>query len=373
MIGIKRITAILSVLLLLTGCASTVKEEDKIQQEEGIEEEEEFSIVPSHQLYDHEYKIILPYRPSKARGAITNQIANRLDIDEVEEGLRRHSTDVFNPDKYLFEEGQYLSTDFIYSLIDELNPTIKDDSSKKEHEENPRYLSHILEQNFLTQTDNNTVKLEGVSIGIALKSVYQFQTEVGGPSYYEDISKREMLKEGKKIAEQVLQNVREIEELENVPILIALYREEQQSSPVPGHFVAKTFVEKGETTIDKWEDINEKHVLFPSKEAKGDHYEDHEKVKKFGDKVAQYFPNYVGVVGDGFYINNELNTLSLEVPISFYGKGEVIGFTQYVYGLVKEIFPDYFNLEVKIMSNEQLEGLIVRKAGTENPEVHILN
>lgn len=368
----KRSIILLSALFLLASCGSNVKEDDTIQSDDE-EVEEQFSIIPSHQLSDDQYKIILPYRPSKARGAIINQIYNRLDIDEVEQGLRRHSTEVFDPEKYLFEEGQYLSTDFIYTLIDELNPMIKDRGDKKQHEENPRYFSHIVEQNYLTRNDNNSVTLSGISIGIALKSVYRFQTEIGGPYYYKDIPKNEMLQEGKKIAEQILAEIRDIEELSSVPILIALYREEHQSSPVPGNFVAKTFVKKDESTIGKWEDINEENVLFPSNEAKENHYEDYEKVKKFGDEVAQYFPNYVGVVGEGFYINNELVSLSLEVPITFYGKGEIIGFTQYAYGLVKEIFPDYFNLEVKVTSNEKLESLIFRNAGTENPEVHILN
>lgn len=367
----KRVFILFSALLVLVSCTSNVKEDDKIQSDEESVDEQ-FSIIPSHQLTEEEYKIILPYRPSKARGAITNQIYNRLDIDEMEEGLRRHSTELYDPEKYLFEEGQYLSTDFIYTLIDELNPEIKDPSKQEDHEKNPRYLSHIVEQNYLTN-DDGTARLAGISIGIAMKSVYRFQTDIGGPSYYENIPKNTMVSEGKKIAEEVLEHVREIEELENVPILIALYREEKQSSPIPGSFVMKTIVGKDQATIEKWEDINEKNVLFPSSAAKENHYEDHEKVKKFGDEIAQYFPNYVGVVGNGFYINNNLNTLSLEVPISFYGKGEVIGFTQYSYGLVKEIFPEYFNLEVKITSNDKVESLIYREAGTENPQVHIFN
>lgn len=369
---LKKVMIVFSTLVFFTACASKVKEDERIQPDEETVEEE-FSIIPSHQLSDEQYKIILPYRPSLARGAITNQIFNRLDIDEVETGLRRHSADVFDPEKYLFEEGQYLSTDFIFTLIDELNPAIKDSGDKKDHEQNPRYLSHIVEQNFLTRNDNNTVSLEGISIAVALKSVYRFQTEIGGPYFYEDISENEMLKEGKKIAAQILEQIREIEELKNVPILMALYREEQQSSPIPGKFVARTTIKKDETSINKWEDINEENVLFPSNEAKENHYEDHEKIKKFSDEITHYFPNYVGVVGEGFYINNELTSLSLEIPISFYGKGEVIGFTQYAYGLIKEIFPDYFNLEVKIMSNEKLESLIFRNAGTENPNVHIFN
>ena len=53
---------------------------------------QKFRLLPSHSLDDDQYKILLPYRPSAARGAITNQVANRVDIDELEEGLRRHST-----------------------------------------------------------------------------------------------------------------------------------------------------------------------------------------------------------------------------------------------------------------------------------------
>src|SRR5699024_3484198 len=110
-----------------------------------------------------QYKILLPYRPSAARGTITNQITNRVDIDELEEGLRRHSTSVFSPEKYVFEEGQYLTENKIFELIDSLNPTIKDSSSKKEHKNNPRVFSHILEQNYLERKDNR-VELVGISI-----------------------------------------------------------------------------------------------------------------------------------------------------------------------------------------------------------------
>src|SRR5699024_6235106 len=198
-------------------------------------------------------------------------------------------------------------------LIDDLNPTLEDDASKETHEENPRYLSHILEQNYLKRNEDDSVSLAGVSIGIALKSVYQFHTEKAGP-YFHDISQKEMVAEGKEIAEQIVKEIREVEGLNNVPIMIALYKEEEQSSPVPGNYVTKTTVSKGNTTIDKWEDISEKHVLFPSSTGKEKHYEDYQKVKNFGDEISDYFPNYVGVIGDGFYVNQELTKLTLEIP-----------------------------------------------------------
>src|SRR5699024_2804900 len=295
----KRILLLLTVVsLIVSGCGNFL-EEDVIEPEE--EGETEVSIIPSHSIEENQYKILLPYRPSASRGSITNQITNRVDIDELEEGLRRHSTAVFSPEKYVFEEGQYLTTEKIFELIDTLNPTIKDEGSKKEHKKNPRVFSHILEQNFLERKENR-VDLVGVSIGISLKSVYRYQTEVGGPYFYEDISEKEMLQEGEKIAQSVLKEIRATEGLEEIPVMIALFREAEQSSPVPGNFMQKTVVGKGEQKIGKWENINEEYILFPSREAKERYTNDYQKVKAFSEKIDSYFPNYVGVVGTGFYV-----------------------------------------------------------------------
>lgn len=405
----KKITLLLlGTLLVLTSCAPDLQEDEVVKEDE--QEEQETSIVPNHQLSKDNYRMVLPYRPSAARGVIVNQVANRLDIDEMEEGLRRLSQEHYDPETYLFEEGQYLSENTVYSWLGReltkdqlerevntevetlekkqmtvdkdkiredlqqgLNPPIEDDEDKDAHEESPRYLSHILEHNFLVQNDDDTVSLEGISIGLAMKSVYRYQTEVGGPYYYENISKKDMLKQGYELADTVLERVRDIEGLEDVPVMIGIYREEEQSSPIPGNFVAKGFVEGGETSIDNWEDINEKYVLFPSDEAEEDHFDDQQAVNNFGNEVAKYFPNYVGVIGEGLYFNDELKQLTLEIPIEFYGQGEVIGFTQYAYGLVQDIFEDYYDLEVKITSSNQVESFIFREAGEKEPTVHIFH
>jgi len=366
----KRLSLLLIILsLIISGCGNILQDDTIEPEEEG---ETEISIIPSHSLEENQYKILLPYRPSAARGSITNQITNRVDIDELEEGLRRHSTNVFSPEKYVFEEGQYLSTEQIFDLIDSLNPDIKDSSDKKEHEKNPRVFSHILEQNFLERKENR-VDLVGVSIGISLKSVYRYQTEVGGPYFYEDISEKEMLQEGEKIAQSVLKEIRATEGLEEIPVMIALFREAEQSSPVPGNFMQKTVVGKGEQKIGKWENINEEYILFPSREAKERYTNDYQKVKAFSEKIDSYFPNYVGVVGTGFYVEDELKKLAIEVPIEFYGKGEIIGFTQYAYGIVQEIFANHYDIEVSVYSSEGAESLIFRDSGEEEPTVHIFH
>lgn len=398
---------LIGALLVLTSCVQG-PEEEIVQNED--EQEQETSIVPSYKLSEENYRMILPFRPSQARGVIVNQIANRLDIDEMEEGLRRHSKEVFDPEKYYFEEGQYLTKDMVYQWLgrfptDEqlerevqkeisrlkrermtvneekiradfqqgLNPPIVDDENEDMQRESPRYLSHILEQNYLEKKDDNTVELVGVSIGIALKSVYRFQTEIGGPYYYEDIPMDDMLAQGQDIAQTVLERLRQIEGLEDVPIMIALYREQEQASPVPGNYVAKTLVEGNDMTINDWQNTNEEYVLFPSDSAKQAYFDDYEIMNSFGNEISEYFPNYVGYIGEGFYINEDLNRLSIEVPIQFYSKGEILGFTQYTYGLVMKLFPNYYDLEIKVTADGQVESLIYREAGEEEPVVHIMH
>lgn len=367
----RKFILIMSVLLVLSSCSlSRESNEPEDIQEDA---EEEVSIIPNYKVSEDQYQIMLPYQPSKARGAITNQISNRFDIDEMEEGLRRHSVSTFDPDDYFFEEGQFLTTDFIYDVIGKHNPDQKKLKTIKDHEQNPRIFSHILEQNFLQKTKNDNVKLGGVSFGIALKSVYRFQTEEGGPYYEYKISKKEAIQKGEEIAKGLAEKLRKIVGLEEVPFMIALYQEQSISSQVPGNFIKQAHVKEGSNELGKWEGINEKYILFPSNQGKKDHIDDYEKVNKFGNSVAEYFPNYVGVIGEGLYIDDNLIALTINIPLEFYGKNEIVGFTQYIYGLADQIFSKNHELEIKVTSVDQVESLLYRKAGEEELNVHIFN
>ncbi len=372
-------------MLLLAGCAPQFGEdpEETIVDDSTEEAEQETAIIPTHNLSEDTYRVLVDSSLSQARGVITNQVSNRLDIDELEEGLRRHSTSVYDPDKYFFQEGQYLTEDILYSWLERydkeehplgLNPALGEGETSEEAErKNPKYLSHIVEQNYLTKTDGEMVKLSGISIAIAMKSVYRFQTEVGGPYYYQEISKNKMLSEANKIADEVLKRIREIEGLEKVPVMMMIYREAPQSSLVPGNFVAKTNIAGDESSIGDWKEVDENYVLFPSNNAEKNYSDTSATLSDFEADVASYFPNYVSVIGKGFYQGEELRDLTIDIPVSFYGKSELIGFTQYVYGLVLSGFPNHYNLEINITSGQNQEALIVREAGEEEGFVHIYN
>ncbi|SFE26271.1 Protein involved in sex pheromone biosynthesis [Lentibacillus persicus] len=401
----KIIVLLASTVLILASCTPSIGNEDEVVQNEDENQQQQNSIVSSQTMSEETYRTILPYRTSPSRGVITNQMGNRVDIDEMETGLRRLSKQYYDPGELLFEEGQHLTSEMLYrwldtkptqAMIDEMeasddysesdiqnanraiNPPLDEETditeetaSKEDYENNPKYLSHILEHNFLERKEDDSVEVVGASIGIALKSVFTF--EVNGNTHHREIPESEMMEQGKAIAQTVLERVRNIEELSNVPIMIALYREEQQGSPVPGNFVAQTGVESGQASIDEWESVNEENILFPSDEGEERYYDTQQLVQNFSSRIQEYFPNYVGVVGKGFYIDEELQQLKLEIPIEFYSEGEVLGFTQYTYGLIDEMFQDYYDLEVKITSSKKLESIITREAGSSEANVQVFN
>lgn len=404
----KKLLTVLAGFLVLTACAPNFGEPEEIVQETENESKEK-AIIPEYNISDSYYKAILSqkegepsYKPGEARGLVAEQLNTRLDIDEFETGLMRVAQETFSTDTYLFQEGQYLKGDVVKSWLarkklgeklknaqaeakakdknttgaDEkyvevgLNPALPEGSNLETlYSENPIYLAHILEHNYLIRKDD-TVELGGVVIGLAMNSVYYYKQQQGY-AREKKISREELLAKGKEMAEVVINRVRSTKGLEKVPVLIAIYEQEKKSSVVPGNFVAKSVVKGNSNNLGNWEAIDEDYFLFPSDEATNNYRDDAQMFNRFKLEIEDFFPNYTGVIGKAFYKNGELNYLDIEIPMQFYGKGEVIAFTQFVTGKVMDYFPNYITLEVNVMSNSGQEALIVKEPDKEEPIVHV--
>ncbi|WP_409304037.1 CamS family sex pheromone protein [Peribacillus sp. SCS-155] len=378
-------------VLLLAGCAPKFEKQQEVVQD--TEESKQKAIIPKYKISDQYYRTILPFEPAKARGLVVANLNTRYDIEEFETGLMRIAQNQFDTDKYLFQEGQYLDSKTVELWLNRkftkeqlkekgfkasenvgLNPLDPGKGSIEErNKKNPIYLSHILEHDYLIKNDNNKVGLGGMTIGLALNSIHYYQKEEFGATY--EVKVQNVEKEGKRIAQEVLQRLRKDSKLQDIPITIALFEQKESNSVVPGNFIAYTNVDSGSSNIDDWKEIKEQYILFPPDQKTENKYrEDVTYFKNFKQDVEKYFPNFNGVIGRAFYVDEQLQDLSINIPIQFYGKAEVVGFTQYVTGLVMEHFPDYYNsVQVSITSVNGPEALIVRKANQEEPFVHIYN
>ncbi|MEH7107734.1 CamS family sex pheromone protein [Bacillus sp. JJ1764] len=377
----------LSLVLILSACAPNFGKQNSTGQTE--EKTKGQAIIPKYNISDNYYRTILPFQPGEARGLVVNNINTRYDLNEFEMGLMRIAQNSFDTDKYYFREGQeikaktvklWLNRKYTDAQLTEkglkapdnigLNPV---DTGPAGEPSSPLYLAHLLEHDYLTKDDNGNVKLAGVTIGLALNSIYYYRVQQGEGFIEKEkkIDFAEMDREGKKIAEEVVKRVRGIKSLEEVPITIALFQQQSKTSVVPGNFFSYTTVDKGSSSLNGWEKLDEKYYLFPSTDAQEAHRDDVTAFLNFKQDVEEYFPNFNGVIGRAFYTGDQLQDLNITIPIQFYGKTEGVGFAQYVTGLVIEHFPKYLSVSVNVTSVDGPEALIVKKANETEPFVYI--
>lgn len=377
---------IISFLLvfILSGCLPNVDKEDEVVKNNNKTEEK--AIIPKYQISESYYRTLTPFKPSSVRGMVVSNLNNRYDSDEFEEGLLRISQRNFSTDTYIFQDGQYINKKTITGWLRRkmtskqlkenglkenenigLNPLLKNEGNQADHEKNPIYLAHILEHDYLVKSEGDTVKLGGVSIGLALNSVYYYKLD-GAEKKFE-IPNNVIESEGKRIAEELIGQLREVKGLESVPITIGLFKQKDKTSIVPGNYFAYGTAKSG--TSLEWNKVEEEYVLFPSTVATKKHRDDAQQFDTFKNNVSKYFPNFNGIVGRALYINNELNKISIDVTTQFYGKTEVIGFSQYIASLIVESFPKYVTTEVNVNSVTKQEALILKEPDMDEPFVHI--
>ena len=376
------IPAIIS-LVLIAGCAPDLAKDTEVINETEKNEEVATTIIPSMQISQDYYRTLLPYAPSKSRGLVVTNIYSKYDIKEVESGLLRLSQRTFSADDYLFQEGQMLDTETLGSWLQRkkeekkdnkpnlgLNPLLPGGEMTAELSKTaPMYLAHIVEQNFMVKTDDNKIRLGGVSIGLAMNSVFYYKLGDYGP-YEQPIPQKTIEDQGKKMAAEIIKRMRAMKGLENVPITVGLFKQEDRNTIVPGTYFAYSVADEGKA-LGEWTNLNEEYVIFPQPASEVKYREVGDSFNNFKQDVEEYFSNYTSIIGTGFYQDDRIKKLTIDIPIQFYGTAELIGFTQYMTGLVMEHFPASMHVEVSVTSINGPEAIVIKKADDKEPYVHI--
>ncbi|MFJ7186730.1 CamS family sex pheromone protein [Lysinibacillus xylanilyticus] len=362
---------------MLVGCVPSNKKETELTQETQ-QEKAETTIIPSLQIDESYYRTLTPYKQSASRGLVVSNIFTKYDMKEVETGLMRLSQNEFDTENYFFQEGQYLAESTVTDWLarssqtkDGLNPPTTDSMSAEERATKaPIYLSHIVEQNYLTKTSDNKVKLGGISIGLSLNTIYYYQKEKYGEYYEKPIDEAKLVEQGKKMAAEIVSRLRAQDELKDIPIVVGLFKQKARNDIIPGTYFSYGVAKAGQNDVADWNGIDEEYVLFPTSESQDVYRDVSNNFKNFKQDIDKYFSNYTSVIGTGFYKDKKIQKLTIEVPIQFYGKSEIIGFTQYLTGVLINQF-DNINVEVNITSINGPEALIVKNASEKEPYVHI--
>ncbi|TQR17690.1 CamS family sex pheromone protein [Psychrobacillus vulpis] len=366
---------ILILLLIVSGCTPSLKKETEVIQD-SEQDATKTVIIPSVQLDDTYYRTLLPYAESASRGLVVSNLATKYDMKEVETGLLRVSQKEFPVDTYLFQEGQYLEKKTLENWLARsnqrdggLNPSDEGLTGEAKAKNAPVYITHIVEQNYLKK-EGNTVKLAGISVGLALNSIYYYQKEAYGATYEEPLTQAQIEENGKRIAKEVVQRMRQMDGLQDIPIVVGLFKQNSRNAVVPGTYFTYSVAPGGKNVSD-WKPIDEEYILFPTTESE-EKYRDLDTVfRNFKQDVEKYFSNYTSVIGTGYFKDKQLQKLTITIPIQFYGTAEIIGFTQQIAGLLKDHFNTSMRVEVNVNSLNGTEALLIKKPGEEEPYVHI--
>ncbi|MCG1010855.1 CamS family sex pheromone protein [Salinicoccus sp. ID82-1] len=393
----KYIISFLFLSVFLAACSPEETPEQNEAANEGevstlpAEEQEETATTSSGDEY---YRTVIPYELSPSRGLTSSNMVSSYNIEAFEKGLFELSRESFSPEEYVFREGQVFTEEMIRGYLGRaytveeieamseeemasnnafsnlgLNPSVEGETDPERiAAESPLYLSHILEQNYMVENDGS-FDFSGMTIGLAMNSEYQYQKEQYGPTFTRELDADTIRQEGEQMAQEILERIRANEDYQDITIRFGIFVQSTDTAIVPGNFVSTAEVAPGADQIDSFEQVNAAYALLPSSEAGTINEEINNEYINFNRDLESYFDSFTTSVGQGYFMDGTLERLTIEIPLEYSSRGEVIGLTQYVRGLVSEHFNDT-EVEVSIKDKNKTYSLIT-KSGEEDVSVHI--
>ncbi|WP_213606828.1 CamS family sex pheromone protein [Staphylococcus capitis] len=397
----RTIILLISTIFLLAACNNNQKDNQSDKDQSGSKDSQNTNqvkqIATDKNVQGDNYRTILPFKESQARGLLQDNMANSYNGEDFESGLLTLSKEVFPTNKYLYQDGQYLDKKTINAYLNPkytkkeidkmsekekkskkanenlgLNPSHNGETDEEKiAEQSPAYLSNILEQDFYGNNDSKAKNIKGMTIGLAMNSVYYYQKEKDGETYSKKLEDKEIEKQGKQMASEMLSRLRENSDLKDIPIHFAIYKQSGQDSITPGEFIAGATADDGKTKINEWDTIKEKSALLPSSTAEDYNETLNNNFKQFNDNLQSYFSNFTQAVGKVKFVNKKPKQLTVDLPIDYYGQAETIGITQYVTEQAEKYFDNIDEYEIRIKDGNTPRALISKSKDDKEPQVHI--
>lgn len=316
------------------------------------------------------------YLTSKARGITSNQNSNLMNLKSFETGLQDISKKQFSTEKYVFQEGQYLSSSTVQNWIDRksksnpdgLNP--ESNGSTDPEKRNPMYLQSLEEQDYV-QKSGSKLKIGGVTIGLAMNSVDYYRKTTYGAQYQTDINDATLEKEGKAMAKEVLTRLRKKPALKNVPIVIAIYKQASNDSLIGGKFV--TYAINTGNSLGKWRAMDIQNVVFPLKTGESaPNDNDADAFSNFKTEVESFFPNLSGVTAQAQYKNGSLQGMNVSITTQFYSETEISSFTQFLADQAQKYLPSGVKIDITVSSTtDGVQSFLSRSSTAKKFSTHV--
>lgn len=320
------------------------------------------------------------YQTSSARGlqlTENTQGDNTYNIKSMESGLQTLAKKRFSTSKYVFQEGQLISTATAKSWLARqtknsttgLNPV--DNGKTGENTRNPIYLQTILEQDYMLQSGKN-LKYGGIAIALGMNK-YDYYTKVDyGATYTTTISNAKLESEGKAMAAKVVERIRKMKGVSNTtPIIIGLYQNAAQDALVGGTYFDYVVSTNG-TTLKSWQTINQQNQVLPTVDnQKAVNSTVSTDFTNFQDKIENFFPTLAGVTAQTHYESGNLTGMNITINTQFYGLTEIQSFTQLVATTAQKYLPSGVKIEITIQGTSGIQAFVARETGEKSYYTHV--
>lgn len=334
--------------------------------------------MTSNQLSNAYYRALIVdgvYQPSQNRG-VSLQLNSNVNMKDFESGLLDVARSVFSTDTYYFQEGQVITEETAQKWLgrqstenpDGLNPAGNGSTDPKSRV--PIYLSQIVEQDYMIQTENG-FELGGIAIGLAMNQIDYYTTKDDQDRIYTHEQKLDVAKveeQAKKYGNQIVARLRSEADLGSIPIVVGIFVQSPQDSLAGGVYSFEGLSNEG-NSVDEWVPRNEEKVLFPADVES----EDASHFANFKNEIQSFFPNLSGVTGVGRYKNGQLQDLEIDIMTQFYGETEIIAFTQHITDAASQFLPQNAQIEIKVESIDGIESFVARNQGSQNFTYHIFD
>lgn len=310
------------------------------------------SISPVVDVSDDYYTGLFPYKENKTRGMLSKLKTYRIDFSHLELGLVEIARETFKEDDYYFQEGQVISADQVKAWLS--SPS--EDPAGLNPEKGGNLLVHVLEHDYL---DKNSKKLAGIVLGLTLSPRYK---DASGQD--KEYTTDELRTKGQQLAAHIVAKVRA--EAPQIPMVVALYQvPDKTSTLIPGHFILTGTVNAAESSVSKWQPIDEAYYLFPSDDAYKAYPQISLQYEKLMKQSQSFFGEYIGLTGVGRFMDGQLIEMTITATAEYDSRTEVLQYTQYVASMIDQLFDKKVQVNLYVQSINKPLAIYVRPANGE--------
>lgn len=357
---------IVVLLFVLSGC-----------QQRGVIQED-VSVQVLEKSSDTSYQMIVPVALSDTRNYHALYMRSSYDFQNIGTRLMELSKPYFSPAEYFLSEGTVITNARLLGLVRSvssayeqgLNPErgSKFPSGKEGIEiENAVIVSDVIEQNFFQKVDGEYT-LAGLSLAIVLNPIHEVTTS--SSTYSVQIAEEILYDYGVEMGRKLERYLRTLGEVKNLPVLVTVYVKSTNASYLPGKMIAKAFFKDRSPSFVS---LNEQWYLFPSDALSRLDNENASQFNMFRQSLVNFVTEDVGVVGYGFYENNQLQKLSIDVEINAKTYMELMGIIRYASQLLQTFYNNDFDIEIEIKTLQETKAVILKNKGKNQIQPIILN